>query len=112
MFLSTKSLLYILFPENISLFPLISWFVLYLILQAFTSQNATDYLSAEVQSVYSTVPADWARKIKSNSLDIVFKNYKSTIYFLNDISELTDNNTSILEYNSILRIGNLKNVAS
>ena len=31
------SLLYILFPENISLFPLISWFVLYLILQAFTN---------------------------------------------------------------------------
>ena len=35
------SLLYILFPENISLFPLISWFVLYLILQASTNQNAT-----------------------------------------------------------------------
>ena len=31
------SLLYILFPENISLFPLISWFVLFLILQAFTN---------------------------------------------------------------------------
>ena len=35
------SLLYILFPENISLFPLISWFVLYVILQAFTNQHAT-----------------------------------------------------------------------
>ena len=33
--------MYILFPENISLFPLISWFVLYLILQAFPNQNAT-----------------------------------------------------------------------
>ena len=36
------SLLNILFPENISLFPLISWFVLYLIAQAFTNQNAID----------------------------------------------------------------------
>ena len=35
------SLLHILFPENISLFPLISWFILYLILQAFTNQKAT-----------------------------------------------------------------------
>ena len=35
------SLLFILFPGNISLFPLISWFVLYLILQAFTNQKAT-----------------------------------------------------------------------
>ena len=34
--------MYIVFPENISLFPLISWFVLYLILQAFTHQNATE----------------------------------------------------------------------
>ena len=44
MFLSTNSLsiVYTFFPENISLFPLISWFVLYLILQAFTNQNATD----------------------------------------------------------------------
>ena len=33
--------MYIVFPENIYLFPLISWFVLYLILQAFTHQNAT-----------------------------------------------------------------------
>ncbi len=33
--------MYVLFPENISLFPLISWFVLYLILQAFTNQNTT-----------------------------------------------------------------------
>ena len=42
MFLSTNSLsIYILFPENIPLFPLISWFVIYLILQAFTNQSAT-----------------------------------------------------------------------
>ena len=33
--------MYILLSENISLFPFISWFVLYLILQAFTNQNAT-----------------------------------------------------------------------
>ena len=33
--------MYILFPENIYLFPLISWFILYLILQAFANQNAT-----------------------------------------------------------------------
>ena len=46
MFLPTNSLslLYRLFPENISLFPLISWFVLYLISQAFTNQNATHNL--------------------------------------------------------------------
>ena len=42
MFLSTNSLSIVyIFPENISLFPLISWFTLYLILQAFTNQNAT-----------------------------------------------------------------------
>ena len=47
------SLLYILFPENISLFPLISWFVLYLILRAFTKQDAT---------ISRTRPRFWARK--------------------------------------------------
>ena len=46
MFLSTHSLPVVYtFPENISLFPLISWFVLYSILQAFTNQNATNRLS-------------------------------------------------------------------
>ena len=40
MFLSTYSLSIVYtFPENISLFPLISWFVFYLILQAFNNQN-------------------------------------------------------------------------
>ena len=46
------SLLYILFPKNISLFPLISWFVIYLILQAFTNQNAT--LSADKEITWSS----------------------------------------------------------
>ena len=43
MFLSANSLsiVYTFSWEYISIFPLISWFVLYLILQAFTNQNAT-----------------------------------------------------------------------
>ncbi len=42
MFLSTNNLSIVyIFPENISLFPLISVFVLYLILRAFTNQITT-----------------------------------------------------------------------
>ena len=44
MFLSTNNLSIVYtFPGNISLFPLILWFVLYLILQAFTNQNAAGW---------------------------------------------------------------------
>ena len=43
-------ILYILFPENICLFSLISWFVLYLILQAFTNPMflSTNSLSIDI----------------------------------------------------------------
>ena len=50
--LLTFSLLYILFPENITLSPHISWFVLYLILQAFTNQNATHTILASYYYYY------------------------------------------------------------
>ena len=55
--LLTVSLLYILFPENITLFPHISWFVLYLILQAFTNQNATlsNYVLSHFLLRYTTL---------------------------------------------------------
>ena len=78
--------MYILFPENISLFPLISWFVLYLILQAFTNQNATliydisymiwmiyylymiYFLTYDILLIYgSTNPTMW-RKILKNKV--------------------------------------------
>ena len=50
------SVLYIHFPENISLFPLISWFVLYLILQAFTYPM---FLSTNSLSIVYTFPWEY-----------------------------------------------------
>ena len=52
MFLSTNNLSIVyIFPENIYLFPLILWFVLYLILQAFTNQNATIYIYIYIKKI-------------------------------------------------------------
>ena len=50
------SLLYILFPQNISLFPLISWFVVYLILQAFTNPM---FLSTNSLSIVYTFSSEY-----------------------------------------------------
>ena len=59
MFLSTNSLsiVYTFSWEYISIFPLISWFVLYLILQALTNQNATP------QKEYTNENFDFTPKI-------------------------------------------------
>ena len=71
-------LLYLFFPENVSLFPLISWFVLYLILQAFTNQNAAVWIH-----LFSTITRLWVYSGEGSSLNLWLGNHSRRRKILN-----------------------------